>query len=69
MKREAVKSSMFKSAGYDPATKTLELEFNSGEVYRYRDVSPAKAAAFAASHSKGQFFAFAIREQHSFAKA
>jgi hypothetical protein len=44
MIRTPVKSSSLKSVGYDPATKALEIEFASGQVYRYADV-PAESFA------------------------
>ena len=32
------KSSMAKAAHYDPATRTLTVQFTSGDTYRYADV-------------------------------
>ena len=36
--REAVDSSSFASIGYEEETRTLEVEFVDGEVYRYLEV-------------------------------
>jgi len=38
MKRKTVKSSNIKSVGYDIRNKILEIEFNNGAVYHYKDV-------------------------------
>ena len=38
MDRTPVSSSNLASVGYDPSTKTLEIEFNDGAVYQYDDV-------------------------------
>lgn len=39
MTRTPVTSSNVKSVGYDPNTRTLEVEFNSSGVYQYGNVS------------------------------
>jgi hypothetical protein len=38
MNRQPVESSMIRSVGYDAASETLEVEFNSGKVYQYFEV-------------------------------
>jgi hypothetical protein len=38
MERVLFKSRAVTSAGYDAETRTLELEFSSGRVYRFSDV-------------------------------
>lgn len=40
MEMKPVKSSNVKAIGYDPGTKTLAVEFNSGGTYHYHNVSP-----------------------------
>ncbi len=52
MDRQAVDSSMLASIGYDPETRTLEFEFNSGSIWQYSDVPPKEFIALmkAASH-------------------
>jgi hypothetical protein len=55
MERKAVKSSNIVSVGYDHASKTLEVEFKSGGVYRYADVTPERHAAMMAAPSVGSF--------------
>ena len=63
MKRTPVKSSNIASVGYDSASRTLEVEFISGGVYKYSSVAPATALAFRKSKSKGQYFASFIKNK------
>lgn len=57
MKREAVDSSNIAAIGYDPETKTLEVEFHyrGGTIYRYYNVPPDIHAGLMAAESKGKF--------------
>jgi KTSC domain len=55
MDRKAVDSSMLASIGYDPNTQTLELEFNSGEVWQYMDVPPAEFEGLMNASSHGSY--------------
>ena len=41
--------------GYDPATRTLEIEHRSGRIARYVDVSEATFRALLAVPGKAQF--------------
>ena len=56
MKRQPLRSSVLKSAGYDSATALLELEFASGDVYRYFAVPPSTHRAPMTAASPGAFF-------------
>ncbi|MGE3491265.1 MAG: KTSC domain-containing protein [Vicinamibacterales bacterium] len=51
---------MLRSAGYDPTTETLELEFEAGTVYQYSSVPEFTYRALMAAKSKGRFFATSI---------
>ena len=64
--RTAVESSNLKSVGYDAASKTLEVEFNHGGIYRYLNVPPATHKALMKSESKGNFFNANIRRKFRF---
>lgn len=61
MRRRLVDSSAIRSLGYDPASQTLEVEFQSGSVYDYFGVTSRLWASFQAAPSKGKFFARKIR--------
>ena len=62
MHRERVSSEVLCSVGYDPDRSILELEFTSGEVYRYLDVPPALHVGLMTARSHGAFFAAHIRD-------
>ncbi|WP_343226717.1 KTSC domain-containing protein [Lysobacter auxotrophicus] len=47
--------------GYDAQSKILEIEFESGAVYKYFDVSPDLHAGLINAASKGAYFADHLR--------
>ena len=61
MRRMPVESSAISSVGYDPRSKTLEVEFQSGSVYDYHGVPREVYESFLAASSKGRFFSRRIR--------
>ena len=64
MRRRSVSSSSVASVGYDPETRTMEIEFHSGSVYEYQEVPPEVFQALMEAPSKGRFFANEIRGQY-----
>ncbi|WP_106813931.1 KTSC domain-containing protein [Microbacterium timonense] len=62
MRRQPLDSSAIAAAGYDAATAVLELEFSSGEVYRYFAVPPSVHRALRSAESAGRFFRDRIRD-------
>jgi hypothetical protein len=56
MKRAKLDSTLVRSAGYDRATRTLELEFVSGAIYQYADVPHDDFQSLLEAPSKGRFF-------------
>jgi hypothetical protein len=64
MRRRSVSSSSVSSVGYDPKTRTLELEFHSGSVYEYSEVPPEVFQGLMEAPSKGRYFANEIRGQY-----
>ena len=68
MTRQAIKSSMLKSVGYDPQKKELEVEFKDGSVYSYKNVPPSKAAGFLSAPSIGQYMQAHIIGNHPHTK-
>jgi len=56
-------SSVFTATAYLPATRTLYLCFQSGELYCYFDFPPQQYRDFLASDSKGQYFSTSIRDR------
>ena len=55
VKRHYVSSSAIAAVGYDDASGTLEVEFRSGELYRYFDVDPADADDLHEAESPGAY--------------
>ncbi len=55
MNRQPVNSSAIRSVGYDASSGTLEVEFVSGEVYRYLGVERIVYGALLRSDSIGRF--------------
>lgn len=64
--RTAVASSNLASVGYAAEAKVLEVEFQSGAIYRYREVPQEVYAALMEASSKGQYFVRRIRGQFDF---
>lgn len=69
MERKSVTSSNIRSIGYDPKTKTLEIEFKGGGVYSYEGVTQEHHNDFMASDSKGSHFHTHIRSNYAGKKA
>lgn len=64
MDRTLVRSSNIRSVGYDPASRTLEMEFHSGGVYQYSGVSGTVFQAFMRAASKGSYFHDHIKDRY-----
>ena len=56
-------SSVFTSAAYRAAKRTLYLCFRCGELYCYFDFPPQQYRDFLAADSKGQYFSSNIRDR------
>ena len=59
-----VESKTLASVAYDPADRTLWLEFRSGAIYCYFDVPPGVHQDLMAADSKGSYFNRAIRGRY-----
>lgn len=55
MRRRSVESSAVESVGYDARTRTLEIEYVSGGVYRYIGVPPRAYELLLPADSTGAF--------------
>jgi hypothetical protein len=64
MRRDPYNSSTIFSAGYDPATRVLEIEFRNHRLYRYMDVPPEVYAGLRAADSAGAYFTAHIRNDY-----
>lgn len=68
MDRTHVSSSNISSIGYDSKLAILEIEFNSGEIYQYFDVSIHLFNQLMSSSSKGQFLNDYIKYSYRYQK-
>ena len=66
MTRVPVDSSNIKSLGYDDKSKTLEVEFTNGAVYRYSGVGKRTFEKLMETKSKGTYFHENIRGKYSY---
>lgn len=64
MQRIPVKSSNLRTVGYDPTTRTLEIEFKSGGIYQYNGVTPQVYDGLMNAASHGEYFAQSIRDRY-----
>jgi hypothetical protein len=55
MRRVSVDSSAIASVGYDARTRTLELEYERGSVYRYLGVPPREHETLMRADSLGAY--------------
>jgi hypothetical protein len=55
MRRAAIASTSLASIGYDPASKTLEVEFAGGAVYQYLGVPEIEHHRFLRARSRGAY--------------
>ena len=67
MKRIPIDSTSLASVGYDRASRTLEVEFQGGRVYRYFGVPPGRYRALLAAESAGRFLNTEIKGVYSYA--
>ena len=64
MNRQPFKSSNIKSAGFDPETGEIEVEFRKGKkLYRYADCSEEMWKAFSTYRSPGQYLNTFLRRK------
>lgn len=64
MSRIPVVSSNIKSIGFEATNNVLEVEFHSGGIYQYRNVSQTIFDSFLRSASKGGFFDQYIKDRY-----
>lgn len=62
--RRPVVSSMMRSAGYDDAHAVLEIEFVTGQVYRYHAVPRREWHGLMQAESKGRYFDSYLRDKY-----
>jgi hypothetical protein len=68
MMRDSVTSTTVASIGYDEPTQTLEVEFNTGSVYQYYNVTAFLYEQLMQAPSKGQFLNTNIRNAYPYSR-
>jgi len=63
-----VSSSNLSSVGYDEEEHILEIEFNSGGVYRYFDVPPRVHKELMNASSHGKYFHREIKDNFRYSQ-
>jgi hypothetical protein len=66
MDRVALDSTLLASAGHDSRRHLLEVQFRTGELYRYFNVPSACYRALLRADSKGRYFNSNIRNRFSY---
>lgn len=67
---QPIESSLIHSCGYDPATKTLAVQFMNGDkpgpkIYHYSDVEPEVYEGLRKAPSAGVYFGRLIRGKYT----
>jgi hypothetical protein len=57
-------SSNVLQASYDDTSRTLEIAFGNGSIYKYQNVPPEVWAGYKAAGSKGSYVARQIRQRY-----
>ncbi len=68
MERKTVESSMIHSIGYDKVSKILEIQFNSGMIYKYFNVPQIEFNRMLKAESKGRYFLDCIQDSYEYAR-
>lgn len=64
MERTRVQSSNISSIGYEENSRTLEIEFNTGKIYQYSQVSENVYKALMNAPSHGSYFNANVRSAY-----
>jgi hypothetical protein len=65
MKRTPLRAGKLKSAGFDDASRIMEIEFANGDVYEYKGVSPEVFRQLINTPSPASFFEDKIEEAYA----
>ena len=68
MDRAPVKSSNVSSVGYDPKSKTMEVEFKDGSIYHYHGVDSTTHSDLISAKSVGKYIHAHVKGQYKHSK-
>ncbi len=63
---ETVESDVIHAIGYDPEISLLEIIFNDGRIYQYRNVPAQVYEGLKNAESKGRYFQENIRDEFQY---
>jgi hypothetical protein len=66
VRRTRISSEAIASVGYDVPARILEVEFISGEVYRYFDVAQGEVDGLFRADSRGAYLNDRIKPRHRY---
>jgi hypothetical protein len=66
MKLETVESDVIHAIGYDDDVNVLEIIFNTGQIYQYRNVPREVFEQLLRAESKGSYFQNNIRDEFEY---
>ncbi|MFT6502600.1 MAG: hypothetical protein ACJASQ_002727 [Crocinitomicaceae bacterium] len=66
MNRVSVQSSNISSIGYDASSQTLQVQFNSGDVYEYYSVPPSEHSGLMNASSHGKYLNANIKGSYDY---
>ena len=65
MEHVPVQSTNIRSVGYDPETRTMQVQFSHGGLYSYSNVDPGVHQALVEAPSVGAHFTLNIRNNYA----
>ena len=68
MNREPIASTNIAAIGYDEPAQTLEVEFKTGGIYQYYNVTQELYEQLTQAASKGQFLAYQIKNAYPYSR-
>lgn len=68
MDRQPVQSKAIRSAGFDEASGTVEVEFVDGAIYQYFDVPLSEFSTMMGESSVGTYFSANIKNAYRYAR-
>ena len=63
MRLDTVESDVIHAIGYDPEIHLLEIIFNDGRIYQYREVPDQVYVGLLRAESKGKYFQENVRDE------
>jgi len=66
MQRQSIAAQRLRAVGYEPRSRTLEVEFQNGRVFCYADVPEAVYAGLLRASAPDSYFAERIKSEYTY---